>query len=134
MTFSHEKLSKALVLLILVTSLLLSRHVFWVVTNIEFYTSLVGAIWIAGVVPYFLVVGGCILFLLNKRFGLPTIAVGSVLSFFGASWSYIPYLPALSADPVARVALLVIGNLLVLALLVWSVRRQSGDGSVAKSH
>jgi hypothetical protein len=134
MTLSHEKLSKALVLLILATSFLLSRHIFWVVTNLEFYTSLVGVIWIAGVVPYFLVVVGCILFLLNKKFGLPTIVVGGVLSFFSASWSYIPYLPDLSADPVARFALMVMGNLFVLALLVWSVRRRPSDENVAKSY
>lgn len=134
MTFSHEKLSRALVPLILATSLFLIRHVFWVVTNIDFYTSMVGAIWIAGVVPYFLIVGGCMLFLLNKRFGLPIIAVGSILSYFGGFWSYIPYLPALSADPITRFALTVIGNLLVLALLIWSARRRSGDEIVAKSH
>lgn len=134
MTFRNESLSKALVLLILATSFFLIRHVFSVVTTIESYTSLAGAMWIAGVVPYFLVVAGCILFLLNRTLGLPLIAVGTVLSFFGGFWSYIPYLPALSADPVTGFALTVIGNLLVLALLLWSVRRHSGDESVARSH
>ena len=134
MKISYEKISKALVLLILATSFLLIRHVIWVVTNPEFYTSIVGAIWIAGVVPYFFVVIGCVMFLLNKRFGLTSIVIGGVLSFFGASWSYIPYLPALSADPTARIALMAIGNLIVLAILIWAVRRQRSDGSETESH
>lgn len=132
MKLSHERFSKALVLLILATSFLLSRHVFWVVTNPEFYTSFVGVIWIAGVVPYFLVVAGCILFLLNRRHGLTTVVVGGVLSFFGATWSYIPYLPALSTDPVARMALLVTGNLFVLAMLIWASRRQRSNDTVSE--
>lgn len=133
MEISYENISKALVLLILATSFVLVRHVFWVVTNPESYTSLVGAIWIASVVPFFIVVTGCILFLLNKRYALTSIVVGGVLSFFGASWSYIPYLPALSANAVAGIALLVIGNLSVLALLAWSVQRRRSRESVADS-
>ncbi len=132
MKLSYEKISKVLALLILATSFLLSRHVFWVVTNREFYTSFVGMIWIASVVPYFLVVAGCILFLLNRRHGLTTVVVGSVLSFFGATWSYIPYLPALSTDPVARMTLLVIGNLFVLATLIWASRRQRSNEIVSE--
>ena len=124
MTISYEKISKALVLLILATSFVLARHVFWVVTNLDFYTSIVGAIWIAGVIPYFLVVIGCILFLLERRHGLALILVGSALSFLGTTWSYIPYFPALSGNPTARITLLVFGNLTVLAVLIWSVRRQ----------
>lgn len=134
MKVGYEKISKALVLLILATSFLLVRHVFWVVTNLEFYTSIVGAIWIAGAIPYFLVVIGCVLFLLDKRYELASIVIGGVLSFFGASWSYIPYLPALTADPVGRIALLVIGNLLVLAVLIWSVRKWRGGGGIAKAY
>ena len=133
MKISYENISKALVLLILATSFVLVRHVFWVVTNPESYTSLVGAIWIASLVPFFIVVTGCILFLLNKRYALTSIVVGGVLSFFGASWSYIPYLPVLSANAVAGIALLVIGNLSVLALLAWSVQRRRSRESAADS-
>lgn len=130
---SYRKFSIALVLLILASSLLLSPHVFWVVTNPDFYTSLVGLVWIASVVPYFLVVIGCVLFLLRKRYALATILVGGVLSFFGATWSYIPFFPLLSPDPIVRIALMVIGNLSVLAVLAWSVRRQRSDPDAAES-
>ena len=96
---------------------------FWIVTNIDFYTSLDGAIWIAGVVPYFLVVIGCLLFLFNLRRGLTLILVGSVLSFFGVMWSYIPYLPALTVNPIGKLVLIVLGNLSLLVVLIWSVRK-----------
>lgn len=125
MKISYDKISKGLALLVLATSLFLTRHVFWVVTNPDNYMSVVGAIRIAGVVPFFIVVLGCILFLLNKKYGLALIVVGSVLSFFLGAWSYIPYLPALSTDPVARFTLLVTGNLAVLAMLIWSARKRS---------
>ena len=121
-------------LLILATSLVLVRHVFWVVTNPESYTSLAGAIGIASVAPFFIVVTGCILFLLNKRYALTSIVVGGVLSFFGASWSYIPYLPALSENAVAGIVLLVIGNLSVMVLLAWSVQRRRSREYVADSY
>ncbi len=49
---SYNKMSKALVLLIAATSLFMVRHVVWVVTNPDFYTSLAGAIWIAGVILF----------------------------------------------------------------------------------
>ena len=133
MKISHEKISKGLALLILATSFLFARHVLWVVTNPDNYKSVVGAIWIVGVVPFFIVVFGCALFLMNKRYGLALIVVGSILSFFGGAWSYIPYLPALSADPVARTILLVVGNLAVLAMLFWSSRKWNSDGVVAES-
>ena len=119
----HDKLAKALVVLILVTSIFVVPHVFWVVTNLDFYTSLVGAIWLAGVVPFFLVVIGCFLFLSNRNGGIALILVGTALSFFGTMWSYIPFLPALATNPVGKLALIVTGNLSVLALLVWSVRK-----------
>ncbi len=115
-------MSKALVLLIAATSLFMVRHVVWVVTNPDFYTSLAGAIWIAGVIPFFLVVIGCGLFLMERRYALVLIIGGSILSLFGTAWSYIPFLPALSPDPVGRFALLIIGNCVVVALLIWSAR------------
>lgn len=133
MKLNDVKFSKAIVLLILATSFVQIRHVFWVVTNPEFYTSYVGLIWIAGVVPYFLVVSGCILSLLNKRIGLATIVIGSFLSFFGASWSYLPYWPALADDSNELIALLVIGNLFILAILIWMDRRERNNESVAIS-
>lgn len=127
MSISYKNVAKALVLLILATSFIVARHVFWVITNPDFYKSIVGAIWIAGVVPYFLVVIGCLLFLLLERHGLPLILLGGVLSLFGTNWSYIPYLPAVSADPVIKLMLLVTGNLSVLALLIWSSRMRGHD-------
>ena len=123
----NEKAPSALVLLILATSFVWARHVFWVVTNLDFYASRVGAIWLAGMVPYFIVVTGCILYLLKRKFGLTFIVVRGLLLFFGSTWSYIPYLPALSANPVAKFLLMIGGNLTVLAILVWTARRQAID-------
>ncbi len=120
----YDKMSKALVLLIAATSLFMVRHVVWVVTNPDFYTSIAGAIWIAGVIPFFLVVIGCGLFLTERRNALALIVGGGVLSFFGTTWSYIPFLPALSADPVGRFALLITGNSVVLGLLIWTAGRR----------
>ena len=121
---NYERISKALVLLILGTSFFVARHVFWVITNFDFYTSIVGTIWIASVLPYFAVVIGCILFLVNRKHGLTLILVGSAFSFFGTAWSYVPYLPGLSPNPATRLTLLVLGNLTVLAVLIWSDRKQ----------
>ncbi len=117
---SYENVSRALVLLILATSLLVTRHVAWVFTYPGNYTSVTGAFWIASTVPYFLVVIGCLLFLLKKRRGLRLILAGGILSFLGMPWSYVPYLPALASDPLVKVVLLAGGNLGVLALLTWT--------------
>ena len=123
-----------MVLLILATSLVLARHVVWVVTSLDHYTSIVGAIWIAGVVPFFLVWAGGVLLLLNKKYGLSLILSGSLLSFSGATWSYIPYLPTLGDDPAARIALLVVGNVAVLATLVWSERGKRSEQASVKEY
>ena len=130
MTISYENASRALVLLILATSFFVTRHVAWVFTYPENYTSVTGAFWIAGTIPYFLVVIGCLLFLLKRRRGLPLILAGGVLSFLGMPWSYVPYLPALASDPLVKVMLLAGGNLAVLALLTWTAWMQRREDRI----
>ena len=115
---SHRNVVARVLAALILVSAISAIPLFWsIATNWDYYSSWAGILTVLSTLPVWIGIVGAFLILIDKRYGFWVLLVGTILSFVGSVFSYIPFVPWFDWSPTAGFFAVYITNLVVVGLI-----------------